>query len=324
MFDRVKQNTTTTGTGIYTITGTPPDGYRSFSNASAAYNTRVGTTSFPCPCLVRMGSVYELGYYYFTSPDQLARGFVVSSSNADAAVSWAAGTKTIEIVPIALSMSAIGGRNGYIEGDVNPSVNDDASKGFMPGSTWFSNGVLWLCKGNAVAAASWVSTDQVLRTGAGGYIYALLGVDDDPYPRTDASQSRVFYTDGNVQSSRSTDLVGHELTTDATTFQVPIKISQGTTSIRGTVIARRNSDGAAKLFNLNVQVKKGVSTFPAIFGTTTVAMVAEDASMSATTVAFTVDGATTPLYMEFTGIAATDIRWSWDLRAHEVYIGSGV
>ena len=85
--DRVRDTTTTTGTGTVTLSGTAPTGYQNFSvigNANTTYYT------------INAGSEWEVGIgtYSATGPT-LARNTVLESSNANALVNFSAGTKDV-------------------------------------------------------------------------------------------------------------------------------------------------------------------------------------------------------------------------------------
>ena len=85
--DRVRDTTTTTGTGTVTLSGTAPTGYQNFSvigNANTTYYT------------INAGSQWEVGIgtYSSTGPT-LARTTVLESSNANALVNFSAGTKDV-------------------------------------------------------------------------------------------------------------------------------------------------------------------------------------------------------------------------------------
>lgn len=88
--DRVKETTTTTGTGTYDLDG-----------ASTGFQdivTAIGTGNL-CSYIVFDSNDYETGIGTITSgsPDTLARTTVLESSNSNAAVDWGAGTKTVVI-----------------------------------------------------------------------------------------------------------------------------------------------------------------------------------------------------------------------------------
>jgi hypothetical protein len=86
--DRVQETSTSTGTGTITLGGAVA-GYQSF-NAS----TPSGSIVYYC-IASQAGSDWEVGYGTFTSPDQLSRTSVYSSSNASALVNFSAGTKNV-------------------------------------------------------------------------------------------------------------------------------------------------------------------------------------------------------------------------------------
>lgn len=90
---RVRETTTTTGTGTYTLAGAVT-GYRTFASVMSD-----GDTVDAC---IRLGANWEVGRYTF-SAGTLARTAVLASSNADAAVDWVAGTKDIFAIHIGFS-----------------------------------------------------------------------------------------------------------------------------------------------------------------------------------------------------------------------------
>jgi len=96
--DRVQENSTTTGTGTYTLSGATT-GYQAWSvvgNANTAYY------------MATDGIGWEVGLGTYTlSGTTLARTTILSSSNANAAVSWAAGTRTISQVDPASWLSGL-------------------------------------------------------------------------------------------------------------------------------------------------------------------------------------------------------------------------
>ena len=84
--DRVKETTTTTGTGTYTLAGAVT-GFEAFSSVGDG-----NTTYYACTD----GTDFEVGIGPYTaSGTTLARTTILQSSNSDSAVSWSSGTKTI-------------------------------------------------------------------------------------------------------------------------------------------------------------------------------------------------------------------------------------
>ena len=88
--DRVKETSTTTGTGTLNLAGAET-GYESFV---AGIGT--GNTTYYAIELNSAGE-YEVGIGTVTdaSPDTLSRTTIISSSNSDAAVNFSAGTKNV-------------------------------------------------------------------------------------------------------------------------------------------------------------------------------------------------------------------------------------
>ena len=84
--DRVKETSTTTGTGTYTLAGAVT-GFESFGSIGNG-----NTTYYACT----FGSDFEVGIGTYTaSGTTLARTTILQSSNSDNAVNWGSGTKTL-------------------------------------------------------------------------------------------------------------------------------------------------------------------------------------------------------------------------------------
>lgn len=87
--DRVKDTTTTTGTGSVTLSGVAPSGFQAFTDALA-----VGDSTFYC---IAGGAEWEIGVGTLTASTTLSRDVVIDSSNANALVNLSAGTKDVFI-----------------------------------------------------------------------------------------------------------------------------------------------------------------------------------------------------------------------------------
>ena len=86
--DRVKETSTTTGTGTFTLAGAAT-GFQSFAAIGD------GNTTFYTIVLVG-GSQWEVGIGTYTSSGTtLSRGTILSSSNSGSAVNFSAGTKDV-------------------------------------------------------------------------------------------------------------------------------------------------------------------------------------------------------------------------------------
>ena len=85
--DRVKENSTTTGTGTFTLDGAVT-GFETFSSAIVNGNTTYYTIH------TQNAAQFEVGIGT-VGAGTLARDTVISSSNSDAAVDFTAGTKDV-------------------------------------------------------------------------------------------------------------------------------------------------------------------------------------------------------------------------------------
>jgi hypothetical protein len=89
--DRVKDTSTTTGTGNITVSGSAPFGYRTFSTVLSVSDTFYY-------CIQGQGtSEWEVGLGTYVSSNQFARTTVLSSSASNSAVSFSSGTKNVFI-----------------------------------------------------------------------------------------------------------------------------------------------------------------------------------------------------------------------------------
>lgn len=160
--DRVKETSTTTGTGTYDLAGAAT-GYQGFVAGAGDGNT--------CIYVAEDGTDWEVGLGTITdaTPDTLSRDTIYSSSNSGSAVSWSAGTRNISLTwsaedatnifsggrvlletqtlssgaPGSFDFSSIPGTynklilEGYIRGDVSATV--DSVYCFVNGDTTVAN-----------------------------------------------------------------------------------------------------------------------------------------------------------------------------------------
>ena len=86
--DRVKETSTTTGTGNFTLAGAE-DGFRAFSAA-------IGTSNSTFYCIsLQGGTEYEVGVGTLTGRTTFQRDAVLTSSNSNNLVNFSAGTKDV-------------------------------------------------------------------------------------------------------------------------------------------------------------------------------------------------------------------------------------
>jgi hypothetical protein len=91
--DRVKDTATTTGTGNFTLAGSPPTGYIAFNTAFGSGG--IEAKRFPYAIVLADESEWETGIGYLSAATTLVRETVKQSSNGDAAVDFSAGEKNV-------------------------------------------------------------------------------------------------------------------------------------------------------------------------------------------------------------------------------------
>jgi len=135
--DRVKETSTSTGTGTIVLAGAVT-GYQSFAvigNANLTYYTIADQT----------GANWEVGIgTYYSGNVSLARTTVLSSSNAGALSNFTAGTKDVFVTQPS-EVTAIGGSNQAIlvnqsTATANYTLNSNCN-GFSVGPVTVANGV---------------------------------------------------------------------------------------------------------------------------------------------------------------------------------------
>jgi hypothetical protein len=89
--DRVKDTSTTTGTGNITVSGSAPFGYRTFSTVLSVNDT------FYYAIQGQSTAEWEIGVGTYASTNQFARTTVLASSASNSAVSFSSGTKNVFI-----------------------------------------------------------------------------------------------------------------------------------------------------------------------------------------------------------------------------------
>jgi hypothetical protein len=92
--DRVRDTTTTTGTGTLTVSGTAPIGYRAYS----AIPGIAANDKFLALISHQTANEWEVSLCTYNSATAIARTTVLSSSNAGALVNFSAGTKDVVLV----------------------------------------------------------------------------------------------------------------------------------------------------------------------------------------------------------------------------------
>lgn len=199
--DRVKETTTTTGTGTYTLAGAV-DGFQSFS-AIGNGNT--------CYYACTDGTDYEVGVGTFTlSGTTLARTTILESSNSDAAVNWGAGEKDIFVTLPAskavfedASNNVAVGNNITVGGTVD-GVDIAARDGVLTSTTTTANA--------ALPKAGGTMTGNIVMSGAQTVDGRDLSVDgaklDNIEANADVTDAINVQAAGALMDSEVTDLDG--------------------------------------------------------------------------------------------------------------------
>lgn len=115
--DRVKESTSTTGTGTLTLGGAS-DGFQSFSVIGDGNTTYYAITS---------GNDWEVGIGTYTaSGTTLSRDTVLESSNSGSAINLTAAAEVFCTYPAEKSVT---GATGFVENDATISVNQSITSG---------------------------------------------------------------------------------------------------------------------------------------------------------------------------------------------------
>jgi hypothetical protein len=155
--DRVRETSTTTGTGTFTLDGAV-SGYQTFSTAIGNTNT--------CYYTITLGSAWEIGIGT-VSAGQLARTTVLKSSNSGAAVDFGAGAKDVfATYPADKSVFKDASNNVNALGTVSSGVWNGSEITVPYGGTGVAT-LTGIVKGNGQSAfsAATAGTDYVTPTG---------------------------------------------------------------------------------------------------------------------------------------------------------------
>ena len=158
--DRVKVNTTTTGTGTVVLASTAPTGYQSFAvigDANTTYYTIAGQTT----------SEWEVGIgTYYLANSSLSRTTILASSAANAAVTFSAGTKDVFVTYPAeksVNIDATGNVSSYkiLNGSINNTPIGATTANTGAFSTVSATGVITSTVATGTAPFTVASTTQV-------------------------------------------------------------------------------------------------------------------------------------------------------------------
>jgi hypothetical protein len=318
--DLVEQQTTTTGTGAYTVSGSVSY-RRTFATALATGNV------IPYICVASDGT-FECGYgTWDETAGTLARTEVTSSSNSNLTVNWSAGTKKIYLGAHSGSWGGI--RHNFAAGAA-PTVNDDSADGYTVGSLWMHFGGLYICYSSSLGAAVWRPVLYAVPQANGTQEYRHInGYFSDRAANSTVTPNGYHFNAGysSAVSNAYADggLVGlAAFTTNATATKMAHNGNHATnsgiyceagsvTTITGVVTAINNSTKDIKSWKVEAVVKCDTSGNATVVAGGTPTELYEDAGMTGPTIAVVGSTAAWDTTIEVTGVAATNITWSASL-----------
>ncbi|MBT8123698.1 MAG: hypothetical protein KJO81_02610, partial [Gammaproteobacteria bacterium] len=174
--DRIKESTTTTGTGTYSLDGTVST-FQTFVTgieAGGVLSPQV-YTDVPYTCIQSDAAGnnidIEIGRGTLTAgtgsaKDTLTRDSITFSSNGNSSVDWAAGTKTIVCAPQALDV----GQSAHFE------LTKSSDQTSLGASTWYK--VTWDGTASSARCTVDLTNNEVDITESGDYIISMgIGTD---------------------------------------------------------------------------------------------------------------------------------------------------
>ena len=297
LFDRVKETSATTGTGTYTLAGAVSS-YVSFGSVLSDNDV------VPYVATDAAGN-YEWGLGTFTGPDQLARTTVIGSSNANAAVSWAAGAKEISLTLISRNAGMLTQRHN-LTALVDPVAGTDHSGlGYGAGSVWV----------NAAGSRTFICVFANDSTS----VWQVIGGGTTPKPTIKTANVQGGGAVGAGVAQRQ-DVVLSKLTADDTPTELELSGSEASYGkvaldvssaiyVEGSVLAYDNATGDAKSWTVQATIARSGSGDPVLVDSD-VTVVHASAGATAWDLAVGIDNTQDALTLTATGAAATDIVWS--------------
>lgn len=305
----VKETTTTTGTGSYSLNG-------SVGNARR-FSDIVPNGSYVCYCCTDTDN-FELAIGNL-SGGILSRTTIVSSSNNDSVVNWGAGTREIFITypPSLFNMfSAKDGFNSYkpysgsnndISGDISFCLGNDnnisgVSSIILGGYGLISGDFsLGLGFGHNISGSGAIALGQGGASRIGNNIVFSTGY----FSAEGDSQGQRTYGRGTTSDATPTTLSSEMEPGAGTTGTLLLEVRVLATQIDGSGV------GDAKSWRLEALVKY-VSETPTLVGSITSTVIA--ASAGASSWSATLDFSATA-FVKVTGEASKNIRWVCEINA---------
>ena len=240
--DRVKETTTTTGTGTFNLAGAVSgfEGFIQVGDGNTTYYVCTDNTDF------------EIGIGTFTdaSPDTLSRDTILQSSNSDNKVDWSAGTRTIFCTypaDKAVFEDASNNINGTFVGNITGDVTGNADTATTLENAREINGTSFNGSANiTVTAAAGTLTGNTLNSTVTASSLTSLG--------TLASNLNLGGQDiVTTTSNQDIDLAAHgtgKVVVKGNTNQGAIKLNCEANSHGQTIIAAPHSESANNTLTL--------------------------------------------------------------------------
>lgn len=238
--DRVRETSTTTGTGILTLAGAVA-GFQSFSaigTGNTTYYTIVASTD------------WEVGIGTWTSPNQLSRNTVLASTNAGALVNFGAGSKDVFLTFPA-------------EGFASPPAIGNVTPNSIRGSTLTSEGNI-IALGEIKTNANISTIPKIIINGTPGGLESLTIFPDNYFTgiRFHATGYYGAVFDTPITLTESTGVEGVTLQASATTTSYNLNLPDTGGSANNVL----QTDGSGQLSWMDL------ASPPAIGGTTPAAV----------------------------------------------------
>jgi hypothetical protein len=344
IFDRIAQLSTGTGTGNFDLDGAALTGFEKFEDRYTPLDT--------LPYLITDDSgnwEIGLGSFVGAGPYQLVRTTVLASTNADAAVNWTAGNKTVSVVEISHYL-ATNPRWAKFTPPDNAAIGADATLPVLSGDALLAMGPSVIASGQGAVAIGKSNEAAGDNSFAGGGVgvqintacAASLGGENggvNGSHSVNLGGKNAYDTDwsgagfvgsGSVDGSGSEVMgvpfvVANKVTTsatetamgfdgDATTHRILVMGTNGLYVFDGLVSAFEEATGDSKSwrFEATVKVVAGTASF---VDTPVVTIIDDDAGAAAWD--FQVELGTSPNRVLFnaTGEAAHTITWGLMARA---------
>ena len=321
LYDRVKETTTTVGTGSVTLLGATT-GFQSFAV--------VGNANTTYYCIADQGGAnWEVGIGTYTaSGTTLARTTVLSSSNADALVTFTAGVKDVFVTyPSSKGLwkdasgNAIGlgtPASGVVTNLTGTaSININGTVGATTATTGAFTTLAYtgtLTGGTGVVA---IGTNQIYKDASGN-----VGIGtSSPTAKAQIGDSTVVTTNrlvfGKAQTATESNLpaigqqsagVGNDLALAATSTSANVRFYTGASTNSGEIGTGSNAERMRIDSSGNVTLQKNISVgaaAPTTVGTGITFPAAVDVSSNANTLDDYEEGTWTPTYVNFTITSGT-------------------